>query len=87
MAASSHLIKPRYLIEVDGKEQFEAETFENALTLLLGLILLMSAYGWIKVEAVKDDPPTYKIMLIRQGSILRNHEEHIITLREVKPKP
>ena len=84
MAASKGLMRSKYLIEMDDKELFEAESFENALSLLLGCILLMSAEGWIKVEPIKDDPPTYKILLSREEPILRRFEEHIVIMKEVK---
>ncbi|OYT67240.1 MAG: hypothetical protein B6U65_03680 [Candidatus Wolframiiraptor sp. EX4484-121] len=84
MAASKGLMRSKYLIEMDDKELFEAESLENALSLLLGCILLMSAEGWIKVEPIKDDPPTYKILLSREEPILRRFEEHIVIMKEVK---
>jgi len=83
MAASKGLTRSRYIIEVDGKELFEAESFENALSLLLGCILIINAEGWIKIEPIKEEPPTYKILLSREEPIPRSFEEHVISIREV----
>jgi len=74
------MVKEKVVIEINGEIKHEVDSMTFAYPYLLGLVEGASAYAWIKLELVKEDPLTYKLMEKRKGQIT----EDIIIIRKVR---
>ena len=64
------MFEERYVIEVDGKPETRAESFQEAYCYILGIIEAASGFGWIKAKVVGDDPRTFKLLIKRDRKVV-----------------